>query len=177
MPFWGRRKDHEPTEPSRTQNEDEHGHPEQRFEEPTERSRLLPEDSHEGFLSPDDPAVSPTNTEKHARGKLSLTREPGIALQSMERARGARRVSRRIGNELHMVDIPACLYIRQSTDDPSARVGLLCLFIYHPGDRIPRPWTLIFRSAIQVHDNMGHCTYRSAFGRYVYYPGCATNPS
>lgn len=82
----------------------------------------------------------------------------------MERARGARCVSYRIGNELHMVDIPACLHICQSTDDPPARVGLLCLLIYHLGDRIPRPWTLIFRSAIQVHDNMGHYTCRSTFG-------------
>lgn len=62
MSIWGRRQDHKPTEPSGTQNGDEHRHaPEETFEEPTERSRLLPADSHEGFLSPDDPAVSPTN--------------------------------------------------------------------------------------------------------------------
>jgi hypothetical protein len=30
----------------------------------------------------------------------------------MERARSARRVSHRISNQLHMVDIPACLHIR-----------------------------------------------------------------
>lgn len=95
----------------------------------------------------------------------------------MERARCARRVSNRIGTELHMVDIPAGFLIRQSTDDALAGVGLLCLFIYHTGDRISRPWTVILHSAIQVHNYMGHYACCSAFRGYVYYPRCAADPS
>lgn len=60
MPLWGRKNDHKSTGPPHTQNgEEDRQAPEQRFEEPTERSRLLPADRNEGFLSPDDPAVSP----------------------------------------------------------------------------------------------------------------------
>lgn len=95
----------------------------------------------------------------------------------MERARGARRVSPRIGTKLHMVDIPASFHLRQSTDDSPAGIGFLCIFIYHLGDRIPRPWTVILCRAIQAHDYMGHYTRRSAVGGYVYYPRCAANPS
>lgn len=95
----------------------------------------------------------------------------------MERARCAWRVSPRIGTELHMVDIPASLHIRQSTDDSPTGIGLLCLFIYHLGDRIPRPWTLVLRGSIQAHDYMGHYACRSAVGGHVYYPRCAANPS
>ncbi|KAJ5186934.1 hypothetical protein N7449_009928 [Penicillium cf. viridicatum] len=62
MPLWGRKNDHKSTGPPHTQNGEEGRQaPEQRFEEPTERSRLLPADRNEGFLSPDDPAVSPYN--------------------------------------------------------------------------------------------------------------------
>lgn len=68
MSLWGRKNDHKSTGPPHTPNGEEHRHapdapdaPEQRFEEPTERSRLLPADRNEGFLSPDDPAVSPIN--------------------------------------------------------------------------------------------------------------------
>lgn len=58
MQLWGRKS----TGPPDPQNGEEDRHvPEQRFEEPTERSRLLPADRNEGFLSPDDPAVSPMN--------------------------------------------------------------------------------------------------------------------
>ncbi|KAJ6168834.1 hypothetical protein N7497_001677 [Penicillium chrysogenum] len=58
MPLWGRKS----TGPPDPQNGEEDRHvPEQRSEEPTERSRLLPADRNEGFLSPDDPAVSPYN--------------------------------------------------------------------------------------------------------------------
>lgn len=75
MSLWGRKKDHNSTGPPHTQNGEEGRHaPEQRFEEPTERSRLLPVDRNDGFLSPDDPAVSPINQnhtkfKKHAKDR------------------------------------------------------------------------------------------------------------
>lgn len=58
MSLWGRKEDHKSTGPPHTQNGEGQHVPEQRFEEPTERSRLLPADRNQGFLSPDDPAVS-----------------------------------------------------------------------------------------------------------------------
>ncbi|KAJ5787923.1 hypothetical protein N7457_002913 [Penicillium paradoxum] len=63
MSVWGHKNDPDrPREPTDYQNgEEDRNAPEERFEEPTERSRLLPENNNEGFLSPDDPAVSPYN--------------------------------------------------------------------------------------------------------------------
>lgn len=58
-PFWGSKKNN-PSGAGEVPRE-QVGHenvPEQaRQEEPTERTRLLPRDEHQGYLSPDDPAV------------------------------------------------------------------------------------------------------------------------
>lgn len=66
-------------------NDEHHDATPERTEEPTERTRLLPEANH-AYLSPDDPAVSPTC---EYRSNM-LTTETGIALQFMECPRSAR---------------------------------------------------------------------------------------
>ncbi|KAJ5989795.1 hypothetical protein N7499_010323 [Penicillium canescens] len=55
--LWGRK--HSVSEGPSNHDGEHHDAPE-RTEEPTERTRLLPRDNH-GYLSPDDPAVSPYN--------------------------------------------------------------------------------------------------------------------
>ncbi|KAJ5444507.1 uncharacterized protein N7458_008379 [Penicillium daleae] len=59
--FW--QKKDEPDRPGSSRSRDEgHGSgPATEHEEPTERSRLLPQSNDQGYLSPDDPAVSPYN--------------------------------------------------------------------------------------------------------------------
>jgi hypothetical protein len=80
--LWGRK--HSVSEGPSNQDGEHHDAPE-RTEDPTERTRLLPGDNR-GYLSPDDPAVSPTC---EYRSNI-LTTETGIALQSMECPRSAR---------------------------------------------------------------------------------------
>lgn len=82
--LWGRK--HSVSEgPSNQDGEQEHRDAPARTEEPTERTRLLPEANH-AYLSPDDPAVSPTCEYR----RNMLTTETGIAVQFMECPRSAR---------------------------------------------------------------------------------------
>ncbi|KAJ6119196.1 hypothetical protein N7523_003476 [Penicillium sp. IBT 18751x] len=73
--FWARKKDgtdrSEGT--SQRQNENDHENDPTPHQEPTEHTRLLPRNNSQGYLSPDDPAVSPYNlwTVRAVRG-LSL---------------------------------------------------------------------------------------------------------
>ncbi|KAJ5542695.1 hypothetical protein N7535_005119 [Penicillium sp. DV-2018c] len=62
MVLWGRSNDRDrSTESPHRQDGEDHNEPQHRYEEPTERSRLLPGNNERGYLSPDDPAVSPYN--------------------------------------------------------------------------------------------------------------------
>ncbi|KAJ5115474.1 hypothetical protein NUU61_001233 [Penicillium alfredii] len=60
--LWGWKKSHSdrPEEPSPDQNEQNENTP-SRDQQPDERTRLLPPENNPGYLSPDDPAVSPYN--------------------------------------------------------------------------------------------------------------------
>lgn len=62
--FWNQKKGN-PDRPGSSRVRDE-GHdgnvPASEHEEPTERSRLLPHNNDQGYLSPDDPAVSDSDS-------------------------------------------------------------------------------------------------------------------
>ncbi|KAJ6123066.1 hypothetical protein N7512_005531 [Penicillium capsulatum] len=59
--FWGNKKNHSPSgdEPSQAADHEDEAAP--AYQEPTERTRLIPRDQNQGYLSPEDPAVSPYN--------------------------------------------------------------------------------------------------------------------
>lgn len=90
--FWNQKKD-DPDRPGSSRARDE-GHdgnaPASDHAEPTERSRLLPQNNDQGYLSPDDPAVSDADL---VTIFLSYLYRPGLPIQSMERTSAPRTFS------------------------------------------------------------------------------------
>lgn len=135
MALWGNKNDDDPDRPV-SQNGDSSSHVVQpRASEADERTRLLPPPS-QGYLSPDDPAVSSSSSAflwlLNRPSEEMLTLLPGIALQSMERSIFALLYGPLRNHNLPMVGAVTGIHFCQSTRNALSWIRFLRLLIHDP---------------------------------------------
>lgn len=115
---------------------------------PDERTRLLPP-RNDGFLDPDDPAVSTCSLCSALLLLINLF--AGFALQSMDRPSLALHFRPLPDNQLPLVGAVACFHIHQPTNDALTRLRLLRLLLHYPHGRKPAHCHTVFHCAFQTY--------------------------
>lgn len=98
--------------------------------EPDERTRLLPPPRNDGYLDPDDPAVS--GNQFQSLPEYIDSCHIGLSLQSMERTGSPLFLRPFLRHQLPMVGITPGLNLRQPANDALAWFWILRLFLHHP---------------------------------------------
>ena len=121
---------------------------------PDERTRLLPP-RNDGYLDPDDPAVSTQTLASRHQANDSC---PGLAIQPLDRQSSTLHLRPLPCHQLPLVGAPAGLHIRQPAHDALPRVRLLRLLLYHAHSGEPAHCHTILHRTIQAHGNPhSHC--------------------
>ena len=104
-----------------------------RQSEANERTRLLPPQQHgDGYLSPDDPAVSYSKTATPSNCTVWLKVDQGVPVQSLECPSSEIFRSPLPHDHLLVVGSTACVHFRKPTRDALSRLRLLRLLIHNP---------------------------------------------
>ena len=147
--LWGSKNGEE--RPDGEETNGEHSRQESRHStgrDPDERTRLLPP-RNDGFLDPDDPAVSPSQRDPSLH--LLMIVQTGITLQSLECQSPPLPLRSIPRHQLSMVGPPLSVHLRQPSDDAFPWLWLLRLLIHHTHHRKSPRRNSLFLHTVQTN--------------------------
>ncbi len=141
---------------------------ERRSHEANERTRLLPP-RNDGFLDPDDPAVSSAHS--HI-ALLYIDKVLGVSLQPMERQSSSLLLDSLHHHNLPLVGAPAGIHLRQSANDAFSWLGVLRLLIHNPHYWQSTHRHTVLHGAFQANGDSDSYRLGLPPDRYDHHPCC-----